>query len=218
MNLYIYPIWMLLIAFTPVVQGQAPASFGLKAGVSVANQSWKFTNLDFTLDTEPVTGVAAAFFVEAFKGEHFSFQLDLAYLDKGSKTTTESITVNHADDDRIEVNEGDEFTSKFTYISVSTLARYRFDLEHLVPYFLLGPRLDFLLNYETESAYPLKTQNGTILGLTLGTGLEYRLNQFHLFAEIQYQSDLIPVTNKDPLLINNNILSFTIGFRRIVSF
>ena len=30
-------------------------------------------------------------------------------------------------------------------------------------------------------------------------------------------SDL-DVTNKDPLLINNNILSFTIGFRRIVSF
>jgi hypothetical protein len=91
-------------------------------------------------------------------------------------------------------------------------------LEHLVPYFLLGPRLDFLLNYASDSDYPLEVQNGTILGLTFGTGLEYRLDQFHLVAEIQYQSDLSPVTNEDPLLINNNALSFTIGIRRIVSF
>jgi hypothetical protein len=218
MSRLIYPIWILLIVFAPVVKGQTPASYGLKAGLMVANQSWKYTNLDYTLDTEPDGGLAAAFFVEAFKGEHFSFQLDLSYLEKGSTTTTESITINHLENNSLEVNEGDVKTSDFSYISIATLARYRFDLEHLVPYFLLGPRLDFLLNYASDSDYPLEVQNGAIFGLTLGTGLEYRLNQFHLFAEIQFQPDLSPVTNEDPLLINNNALSFTIGIRRIVSF
>ena len=218
MRRFLYPIWILLIAFAPVVKGQTPAIYGLKAGVLVANQSWRYTNLDYTLETEPDGGLAVAIFVEAFKGEHFSFQLDLAYLEKGSTTTTESITINHLENNSLEVNEGDIKTSDFSYISISALARYRFDLEHLVPYFLLGPRLDFLVNYQTDSKYPLEDQNGTILGLTLGGGLEYRLKQFHLFAEIQFQPDLSPVTNEDPLLINNNTLSFTIGIRRIVSF
>jgi len=207
-----------MIVFAPVGKGQTPASYGLKAGLMVANQSWKYTNLDYTLDTEPDGGLAAAFFVEAFKGEHFSFQLEVAYLEKGSTTTTESITINHLENNSLEVNEGDVKTSDFSYISIATLARYRFDLEQLVPYFLLGPRLDFLVNYASDSDYPLEVQNGTILGLTLGTGLEYHLDQFNLFAEIQFQPDLSPVTNEDPLLINNNALSFTIGIRRIVSF
>ncbi len=218
MSRLIYPIWILLIVFAPVVKGQTPASYGLKAGLMVANQSWKYTNLDYTLDTEPDGGLAAAFFVEAFKGEHFSFQLDLAYLEKGSTTTTESITINHLENNSLTVNEGDVKTSDFSYISIATLARYRFDLEHLVPYFLLGPRLDFLLNYKTDSDYPLEVQNGTILDLPFGTGLQPRPAQFHLVAEIQYQSDLSPVTNEEPLLINNDALSFTIGIRRIVSF
>jgi hypothetical protein len=213
-----FAISLVLFASTWLVQGQVPASFGLKAGLSMANQSWKLTNIDYTLDTEPITGLAAAFFVEAFKGKHFSFQVEVAYLEKGSKTTTESVSVNHAQGDRIEVNQGTESTSLFTYISVSTLGRYRFDLEHLVPYFLLGPRLDFLLKYGSESDHPLETQNGTLFGLNLGTGLEYRFNQSHFFAEIQFQPDLSPVTNTEPLLINNNMLFFSIGFRRIVSF
>ena len=95
MNLFIYPICVLLIAFAPVAKGQNPASYGLKAGVMIANQSWRYTNLDYTLETEPDGGLAVAIFVEAFKGERFSFQLDLAYLEKGSTTTTESITINH---------------------------------------------------------------------------------------------------------------------------
>ena len=218
MSRFIYPVWLLLIASAPLVKAQTPASYGMKVGVSVANQSWKYTNLDYTLDTEPDGGLAAAFFVEVFKGEHFSFQLDLAYLEKGSTTTTESITINHLDNNSLEVNEGDVKTSDFSYISISALARYRFDLEHLIPYFLLGPRLDFLVNYVSDSEYPLGDQNGTILGLTLGTGLEYQLKQFQLFAEIQFQPDLSPVTNEEPLLINNNALSLTIGIRRIVSF
>ncbi len=211
-------IGILLLAGSMAVQAQIPASFGLKAGIALANQSWKFTALDYALDTEALTGLSTALFVEAFKGEHFSFQMEVAYLEKGSKTTTESITVNHLQNNRIEVNEGELVTSKFTYISVSALARYRFDLKNLVPYFIVGPRIDFLLNYLTDSAYPLENQHGTLVGLNLGTGLEYRLAQLNLFAEVQYQPDLSPLTNKDPLLINNNALSFTLGLRRLFSF
>ena len=211
-------ILFLMIAVTLSTQGQATGSFGLKAGFSLANQSYEFTPIDYSIETQEITGPALAIFMEAFKGDHFSFQLDLAYAVKGSKTTTESVTVNHLENNRIIVNSGELATSKFSYLCFSPMARYRFEMEHMVPYFLLGPRLDILLNYETDSKYPLEDQSNVILGLTAGAGLEFRLKSLNLLLEIQFQPDLSPVTTSDPLLVNNNMLSLTLGFRKNFSF
>ena len=200
-----------------VLYGQFPSSYGLKAGVSVADQSYQITAIDHTLDTEAIFGPTVSLFVEAFRGNHFSLQVDLSYFLKGSKTTTESVTVDHLQNDQIIVNEGEMSTSRFSYLSVATMARYRLGKGSLQPYFLLGPRVDFLLNYDTDSEYPLEDQNSVIPGLTLGTGLEYGLNKLGLFAELQFQGDIIPVSGQDPLLINNHLLSLTLGLRWLAS-
>lgn len=57
--------------------GQIPSSLGAKAGICLANQSYRFTPIDYTLETEPVMRPALALFVEAFRGVHFSLQVDL---------------------------------------------------------------------------------------------------------------------------------------------
>jgi opacity protein-like surface antigen len=217
MNWRSITIALLLSAGTFVLYGQVPASFGVKGGISLANQSYRFTPIDYEIETEPLTGAVVTLFVEAFKGDRFSFQLEVGYAVKGSSTTLQSVSVNHLDNDRITVHEGDASVSKFTYLTMAPLARYRFGLERLTPYILLGPRVDFLLKYESESDYPLEDQNGTILGLTCGAGLEFNLQNMGLFAELQYLPDLSPVTNEAPLLINNNMLSLTLGVRWIVS-
>jgi hypothetical protein len=143
--------------------------------------------------------------------------VDLSYFVKGSKTSTQSVTVDHLDFDRIIVNEGETSTSTFSYFSIAPMAMYRLGQGSLQPYFLLGPRVDILLKYETDSEYPLDEQNRVIPGLTFGTGLEYKLNNLGLFAELQYQGDFFPVTGQDPLLVNNHMISFTLGVRRLVS-
>ena len=206
-------IIIFLLSATMTVEGQFISSVGLKAGISLANQSHQITPIDYTLETDPVIGPAAGIFLEAFQGKHFSFQTDLAFVAKGSKTTTQSVTVNHLENDRIMVNEGDLQVSKFYYLSFSPMARYRIDLESISPYAILGPRVDFLLKYKTDSDYPLEEQNKVIPGLTGGVGAEFNLNALGIFIEFQYQSDAMPVTGKDPLLINNNIFLFTLGIR-----
>lgn len=206
-------IGLLLFSASLTIYGQYPASFGIKAGVGLANQSYRITSIDYELETHPLPGPVVSFFAETFKGKRFSFQFDVAYASKGFSTTTESVTVNHLDNDRITVNKGDAAKSKFHYLSLVPLARYRIDLERLTPYFLLGPRVDFLLNYGTESEYPLEAQNHTLLGLTAGAGVEFHVRNLGLFAELQYLPDLSPVSNKEPLLINNNMLSLSFGIR-----
>jgi len=208
-------ITCILAAGTLMLHGQIPASYGLKAGIGLANQSYRLTAIDYELETQVLPGMVAGLFAEPFKGRRFSFQFDLTYASKGSTTTTQSVTVNHLDNDRIVVNEGEAAKSRFHYLSLAPMVRYRFDLERLTPYLLLGPRVDFLLNYGTESEYPLESQNHTILGLTAGGGLEFQIQNLGLFAELQYLPDLSPVSNKEPLLINNNMLSLSLGIRWI---
>lgn len=206
-------ILFVLLSGTLAVHGQFIESMGLKAGISLANQSYRFTPIDYTLETKPVTGPGIAVFMEAFRREHLSFQIDLAFTAKGSKTTTQSVTVNHLDNNRIIVNEGDLKVSNFYYLSLSPMARYRIDKERIIPYAVLGPRLDFLLKYQTGSDYPLEQQNRFILGLSGGVGVEFNLNKLGIFTEVQYQPDLSPVTSRDPLHVNNNILLITLGVR-----
>ena len=78
---------------------------------------------------------------------------------------------------------------------------------------MLGPRFDYLLNYRTDSDYPLEEQNNFLLGIQAGAGVEYNLGKLWIFIELQYQSDLQPVTTRDPIQINNNVLLFNLGLR-----
>ena len=206
-------IIFVLLTVTLTVDGQFIRSVGLKAGISLANQSHQITPIDYTLETDPVIGPAAGIFLEAFKGKRFSFQTDLAFVAKGSKTTTQSVTVNHLDNDNIVVNEGDLKVSYFYYLSVSPMARYRIDLESITPYAMLGPRVDFLLKYKTDSDYPLEEQNSIIPGLSGRVGAEFNPNALGIFIEFQYQTDAMPVQCQFSPEINNNIFLFTLGIR-----
>ncbi len=210
-------IAMIMWAGLLALYSQFPSSFGAKAGISVADQTYKLTPIDYKLETEAVVGPTFSLFVEAFRGNHFSFQADLSYFVKGSKSNTQSVTVDHMNNDQIIVNEGDMSTSTFAYLSIAPMARYRMGQGSLQPYFLLGPRVDILLKYQSDSEYPLDDQNQIIPGLTIGAGLEYKLQRMGLFAELQYHGDFIPVSGADPLLINNHMISFTLGVRRLVS-
>lgn len=209
-------IALIFWAGASLIHGQFPSSLGLKAGISAADQTYMFEPIDYKIETEGVIGPAFSVFMEAFRAKHFSLQMDLSYFLKGSKTSIRSVTVDHLNNDRLIVNEGEESTSTFSYLSIAPMARYRLGQGSLQPYFLLGPRVDILLKYSSDSEYPLEHQNKVIPGLTLGTGLEYGLTRLGLFAELQYQGDIIPVTGRDPLLVNNHFLSFTLGFRWFV--
>jgi hypothetical protein len=209
-------ILVFLSAWIPLLQGQVAYTFGVKGGISVANQRYRITPIDFTLDTDPVPGPAASVFLETFRGSHFSFQLDLSYACKGSITTVQGVTVNHLEQDRINVIEGEPARSRFRYMSLSPVVRYRLGQGSLVPYILAGPRLDLLLNYSSDSDYPLEMQRVVVFGLSCGAGAEYSLQKMGLFGELQYQPDLSPVTNEDPLLIRNRMLSLMLGIRWMI--
>ena len=109
-NLLIISVF--LSAWIPVLQGQAAYTFGIKGGISLANQSFRITPIDYTIETEPGPGPVLSLFLEPIRGAHFSFQLDLSYACKGSTTKVQGVTVNHLEQDRITVIEGEKARSR----------------------------------------------------------------------------------------------------------
>ncbi len=206
-------IGLICILGSQLANAQFISSFGVKGGVALSNQSYQISPIDYTLDTEPILSPSLVFFAEAFQGDHFTLQTDFAFACRGSSTTTESITVDHQNSDQVIVNEGEKVTSRHRYLAISPMLRARTNKGGIDAYALLGPRLDFLLYYSTDSDYPLEEQNNVILGLTMGVGVSFPMKQNLLFTEIQFQPDLSPVTNQEPLLLNNNSLVLTLGYR-----
>ena len=206
-------IFIILFICTSFVSGQFIQSFGLKGGFSLNNQNIRITPLDYRLETDPVICPDISLFLEAYKRNHQSMELDVSYLVKGFSSSVSSITVNHLENDRIEVNEGPIYNSRFHYLSISPLGRFFIERELIGIYGILGPRLDILLSYITDSDYPLEDQNGIILGIDVGVGLEFQFNRISLLSEIRYQPDVTTVQNIEPMRIKNHGLMFLVGIK-----
>lgn len=206
-------IGLICILGSPLANAQFISSFGVKGGVALSNQSYKITPINYVLDTDPILSPSLVFFAEAFQGDHFTLQTDFAFACRGSSMTTESITVDHQNSDQVIVNEGNKVTSRHRYLAISPMLRARTNNGGIEAYALLGPRVDFLLYYSTDSDSPLEEQNNVMLGLNMGVGVSFPMKQNELFTEIQFQPDLSPLTNQEPLLVNNNSLVLTLGYR-----
>jgi opacity protein-like surface antigen len=197
--------------------GQAGSCFfgslGVKGGLSLSNQLYRFTPIDYTLETSPILGPSLYFFAEAFRGEHFSMQTDIGFACRGSSTTIESVTVNHLEQDRVTVNQGESAASRFRYLSLAPMLRARTGNGRVMPYALVGPRIELLLYYTSESEHPLEEQNKLNLGLSFGAGAEFQLDRVALDVELQYQPDLSYVTDVLPLEVRNGSLFLGVGVR-----
>ena len=201
----------ILFAGFQMASAQFIANKGLRAGVALSNQSYLFTPIEYLMETDPIFSPSLVLFAEAFKGNDFSLRTDLAFACRGSSTKTQSVLVNHLDGDRITVSEGEKVSSRHRYLSLAPMLRARTKSGGFTPYALIGPRLDMLLYYSSQSAYPLEQQNRFILGLSMGVGMEFSMSQRVLLVEIQYQPDLSTVLNTAPLHISNNSLVLTVG-------
>ncbi|MCP4312802.1 MAG: PorT family protein [Bacteroidetes bacterium] len=204
-------IGLILLAGFQAAGAQFIASKGVRAGVALSNQSYQITSINYMIETDPILSPSLVLFAEAFKGDHFSLRTDLAFACRGSSTTTQSVSVNHLEGDRVIVNEGEKATSRHRYLSLAPMLRARTGNGGIEPYALIGPRLDMFLYYSSQSEFPLEEQNRFILGISMGVGAEFKLSQRELFAEILYQPDLSPVVNTEPLMVNNNSLVLTLG-------
>src|SRR4030095_11003654 len=176
-------ILVLLFLCSTILQSSAQVlkNIGIKGGVSVANQNWYFKTTDFTLNTNNRNGLYGAVALEFLKSKYLSLSTDFGYCAKGSTTEVPHTTIDMPEGD----GKFNTYDSKFDYLTLSPMLKIRYETKHLVPYALLGLRMDYQLSYKSDFDYQEIENdfNKTIWGANFGAGIEYKIKQMGVFLE-----------------------------------
>jgi len=187
------------------MNAQPLKSFGIKGGITLANQTWSYST-STTLETQNRMGTVVGLFVEGFRVSNFSMLAELWYTQKGFKTTIPSVS---------RPGEMESAAPQLDYGSLALSLKYKFPGDVLSPYLFCGPRWDVLGIAEKRGFKPAivvnKVGNGD-LGVSGGIGSEFNVGIFkNILAEIRFSPSLINTFQDDTLSVKNNSIEFVVG-------
>ncbi len=174
-------------------------SIGITAGGSLGNQKFYFSDPIAISKKKYVPGFNGSIFAEFFSGDYARWVSEIQYNQKGSR------------DKQPEGN----YINKLEYISWNNYLKLRYEMYRIIPYILIGPRLEYDLSQRTSS--PVIT--GKFLPLHLsaaaGAGVEFvSYGNFKFFTEAFYNPDiLMPAYLKDKLDIRNKNIELRVGLK-----
>ena len=105
--------------------------------------------------------------------------------------------------------------NRIDYLSFALFAKYNFNLLLIKPYIFGGPRADFEV---TKNIYPGFSEvyddfNKSILGWSIGAGIEIGLLPVGLMAEIRYNADKDNAFQNENLTVKNSTIELRGGIR-----
>lgn len=163
-------------------------SIGIKGGVSISNQTFENTSIRYTEKFDYKAGAFCVLTADLFKGKFLSLSTDLGFVQKGMQFELEETTNNFPE------GTGKFSTIKTTFnnVTFSPMVKGFKTFNNFTAYALLGPRLDYRLNYESFFSQAYNGSNKFILRLNYGIGAEYKIKNFGILIEGMGQADLTP--------------------------
>jgi hypothetical protein len=197
-------VFILAGGITATTQAQSPLSFGLKAGLNIADISGPDS------DSDTRTGLTGGLAV----------YLDLPVLPIGIESGLYYSQKGSSYSDSDEFGDFDE-TLKLDYIEVPILARINFPTPGPIgPHLVAGPYIGFNINAQaegTEDGFSYDEDisdliSSTDIGLMLGAGLDFSLGVTALNAQVRYSIGLTNVYDFDmDDTYRNSVFSLVVG-------
>jgi hypothetical protein len=190
-----------------LTHAQLIRGYGFKIGAVAANQTWYHTNVP-DLATDSRWGFTASGFVEVLDVPIFSIIAEAQYTQKGMQFSPQA-TVFYG------LPQPDTFRPRVDYLSVPLLAKVRISSPVFEPYFIAGPRLDFLLSRNSDGFDPaIDSFVNFEYGGTAGLGVEIgTLPPIHILAEFRYNASMKDAFNNGSFKITNRSFDFMLGVR-----
>lgn len=213
---------MFVMLFSYVSYSQFLTGFGIKGGVTLAEQDFDYSNNDLYFDPKPIIGFNASVFAEVINDKHFSLLADLGYEQRGN-----SFEIIRSDEFGNEIGRYDQF-NRTHYISIGALARIRHQGKSITPYFLLGPRLDLYLGYNISYSdnydYPENLVGGggenklyedtknINYSVNFGAGLQFeKLLPFPTMIELNYAPLINSSYNNSLVIVKDQYVNLKLG-------
>ena len=173
-------------------------SLGVTLGATAANEKFKFHDPLLLSRKSYVFGMNASVFLELFSHDNARWVTEIQYNQKGSL------------DKQPEASYG----NRLQYISWNNYLKLRYEMYSIIPYIMVGPRLEYTLSQGTTS--PAIT--GSFLPLHVsaaaGGGVEFvSYTNFKFFVEAFYNPDIMPAYVNPALHVTNSAFELRVGLK-----
>jgi hypothetical protein len=192
---------LIFILFLIALQTKAQFlnSIAITGGVSLGNQKFYFSDPLSISKKKYIIGFNGSVFAEFFSGDYARWVSEIQFNQKGSI------------DKQPEAN----YANKLNYICWNNYLKLRYEMYRIIPYILIGPRLEYNLSQGTTS--PIIA--GKFLPLHIsaagGVGVEFiSYSNFKFFTEAFYNPDLLMLAyHKPDLEIRNKNIELRVGLK-----
>jgi hypothetical protein len=199
----------LLLSFT--AHAQLVKGFGVKIGVTAANQSWDYTVGGHDPSTQNRWGITGSAFVELLNMPYLSLIVEGQYTQKGMSMRVAANTVSNPDG----TGEFVTLRPSADYFSVPLLVKIRFQTAFLSPYLIAGPRYDFVLARHGDGFDPVFNElTSSEPGATVGVGVElHAVFPIDALLELRYNASLKDAFGSSYLKVRNHTVDILLGVR-----
>lgn len=191
-------LFFLIFLFALQSKAQFLNSIGITAGVSAGNQKFYFSDPLEISKKKYVVGFNGSVFAEFFSGDYARWVTEIQYNQKGS----------------LDKQPEGNYPNKLNYICWNNYLKLRYEMYRIIPYILVGPRLEYNLSQGTTS--PVVT--GKFLPLhvsaAVGGGVEFiSYSSIKFFTEAFYNPDAMPAYTRPGLNIRNKNIELRVGLK-----
>ncbi len=173
----------------------------------VANQDFDYT-FGFDFDTESRTGFDMGIYTEWFDLPFFSLLTEIHYIQKGMQH--EERRFNEFGEEVALL----KWNNRVDYLSIPILVKITIQTEHVSPYFIMGPRIDLLLGYDSDHFEALYDEFERVnLGGDFGIGVGNNSGPVKILLEFRYSPDFTNAYKTDLLKVKNNSFEILFGLR-----
>jgi hypothetical protein len=172
-------IFLILIIASFSLQGKAQFvnSIGFTVGVAACNQHFYFHNPDALLKKQyRFVGYNGSIFAEFFSHKYVRWVSEFQYNEKGS----------------IDKQPEAKYKNKLSYVCWNNYLKFRYELFNIIPYILVGPRLEYKLTQKMTSPPATGKFAPLHISAAFGAGVEFiSFGNVKFFVEGFYNPDLI---------------------------
>lgn len=207
-----------LFTFQFHTSAQFLSGFGIKGGITFSKLKFD-SKTGFVLDVKYITGFNGSVFSEFLNSKTVNLYAEAGYDRRGY-----ILNVIRTDEFGNKIGEYDVKHST-NYIFASVGAKLKFPTKHVIPYILLGTRVDFYLGYSISSPeFPefwsknslLEDLKKVMFDLGAGAGIQFnRLLPYRTFIEANFQPGIITSYSNQNLDIWEHTFNIKLGINFI---
>ena len=189
---------ILIVLFVLGAHSQTLNSIGLTVGATAANQKFFFYDHPEISRKNYVFGYNAAVFGEFFTKDYVRWVTEIQYNIKGS----------------VDQQPEGSYANQLQYLCWNNYLKIRTELNRIIPYILIGPRLEYTLGQSTASPAVTGPFLPLHISAAFGAGTEFvSFYNFKLFLEGFYVPDIMPAYISPELHILNKDFELRVGLK-----